>query len=115
MTAVQNGQYDATLQDLPAARFYRERFPGLELAGTAGSHGYYVIYTRNERPALARRPGRGTGPVDRLGRPAPAVREVWHLDRSPDANWKNLPARSKSSRAGRRSAVGPCSAGTARA
>src|SRR5262249_5559665 len=31
MTAVQNGQYDATLQDLPAARFYADRFPGLEL------------------------------------------------------------------------------------
>jgi polar amino acid transport system substrate-binding protein len=48
MTAVQNGQCDATLQDLPAARFYRERFPGLELVGPPESHGYYVIYTRNE-------------------------------------------------------------------
>lgn len=27
MTAVQNGQYDTTLQDVPAARFYHERFP----------------------------------------------------------------------------------------
>jgi polar amino acid transport system substrate-binding protein len=45
MTAVQNGQYDATLQDLPAARFYRDRFPGLELAGPPVSRGYYVIYT----------------------------------------------------------------------
>jgi polar amino acid transport system substrate-binding protein len=52
MTAVQNGQYDATLQDLPAARFYRERFPGLELAGPPESHGYYVIYTRNEDRTL---------------------------------------------------------------
>ncbi len=48
MTAVQNGQYDATLQDLPAARFYRDRFPGLELVGPAESHGYYVIYVRNQ-------------------------------------------------------------------
>jgi polar amino acid transport system substrate-binding protein len=46
MTAVQNGQYDATIQDLPAARFYRDRFPGLALAGPPESHGYYVIYTR---------------------------------------------------------------------
>ena len=52
MTAVQNGQYDATLQDLPAARFYRERFPGLELAGPPESHGYYVIYTRSDDRSL---------------------------------------------------------------
>ena len=48
MTAVQNGQYDATLQDVPAARFYHERFPGLELVGPPESHGYYVIYVRKE-------------------------------------------------------------------
>ncbi|MGO9465866.1 MAG: ABC transporter permease subunit [Isosphaeraceae bacterium] len=52
MTAVQNGQYDATLQDLPAARFYRDRFPGLELVGPPESHGYYVIYVRNQDRAL---------------------------------------------------------------
>ena len=33
MLAVQNGQFDATLQDLPAALFYHRRYPGLELAG----------------------------------------------------------------------------------
>ena len=52
MTAVQNGQYDATLQDVPAARFYLDRFPGLELAGPPESHGYYVIYTRANDRAL---------------------------------------------------------------
>ena len=67
MTAVQNGQYDATLQDLPAARFYRERYPGLELVGPPESHGYYVIYTRTEDRDLARRSGPGSGPVDRRG------------------------------------------------
>jgi polar amino acid transport system substrate-binding protein len=46
MTAVQNGQYDATLQDLPAARFYRDRFAGLKLVGRPESHGFYVIYLR---------------------------------------------------------------------
>ncbi len=46
MTAVQNGQYDATLQDVPAARFYHDRFPGLEQVGPPESHGYYVIYVR---------------------------------------------------------------------
>jgi polar amino acid transport system substrate-binding protein len=52
MTAVQNGQYDATLQDLPAARFYRERFPKLELVGPPESHGYYVIYVRKQDRSL---------------------------------------------------------------
>jgi polar amino acid transport system substrate-binding protein len=52
MTAVQNGQYDATLQDVPAARFYLDRYPGLELAGPPESHGYYVIYTRADDRAL---------------------------------------------------------------
>ena len=52
MTAVQNGQCDATLQDVPAARFYIDRYPGLELAGPAVGHGYYVIYTRAKDQAL---------------------------------------------------------------
>ncbi len=52
MTAVQNGQYDATLQDLPAARFYRDRFPGLELVGPPESHGYYVIYVGKDDEPL---------------------------------------------------------------
>ena len=52
MTAVQNGQYDATLQDVPAARFYIDRYPGLDLAGPPVSHGYYVIYTRPGDRAL---------------------------------------------------------------
>jgi polar amino acid transport system substrate-binding protein len=52
MLAVQNGQFDATLQDLPAALFYQRRFPGLALAGEPQSHGYYVIYVRKEDEAL---------------------------------------------------------------
>ncbi|APW62424.1 ABC transporter substrate-binding protein/permease [Paludisphaera borealis] len=52
MLAVQNGQYDFTLQDQPAALFYRDRFPGLELVGPPESHGYYVIYTRKEDARL---------------------------------------------------------------
>jgi polar amino acid transport system substrate-binding protein len=52
MTAVQNGQYDATLQDLPAARFYAGRFRGLEQVGPPESHGYYVIYVRSGDRAL---------------------------------------------------------------
>jgi polar amino acid transport system substrate-binding protein len=52
MTAVQNGQYDATLQDYPAAIFYRDRFPGLEFVGPPESDGYYVIYVRENEPEL---------------------------------------------------------------
>ncbi len=52
MTAVQNGQYDMTLQDLPAARFYGDRFPGLVSVGPPESHGYYVIYVNKQDAAL---------------------------------------------------------------
>jgi polar amino acid transport system substrate-binding protein len=52
MTAVKNGQIDATLQDLPAARFYRERFTTLELAGPPVGHGYYVIFVRRDEEQL---------------------------------------------------------------
>ncbi len=52
MTAVKNGQCDATLQDLPAALFYKDRYPALEFAGKPVGHGYYVIFTR-----------RGDGPL----------------------------------------------------
>jgi polar amino acid transport system substrate-binding protein len=52
MLAVENGQCDMTLQDLPAARFYGERFPGLESVGPPESHGYYVIYVSNRDAPL---------------------------------------------------------------
>jgi len=52
MLAVQNGQYDYTLQDVPASAFYRDRFTGLEFVGPPESHGYYVIYTRKEDARL---------------------------------------------------------------
>jgi polar amino acid transport system substrate-binding protein len=52
MTAVRNGQIDATLQDVPAALFYRERFPSLALAGPPVGHGYYVIFVRRGDQAL---------------------------------------------------------------
>jgi polar amino acid transport system substrate-binding protein len=46
MLSVTNGQLDATLQDLPAARFYRDHYPGLDLVGDPLGHGYYVIFLR---------------------------------------------------------------------
>ncbi len=48
MNAVGSGQIDATLQDWPAAIFYRDRFPNLELVGKPEGHGYYVIFLRKE-------------------------------------------------------------------
>ncbi|SIN83109.1 amino acid ABC transporter substrate-binding protein, PAAT family /amino acid ABC transporter membrane protein, PAAT family [Singulisphaera sp. GP187] len=61
MTAVRNGQIDATLQDLPAALYYRNRFPHLELAGPPVGHGYYVIFARKEDEALRRELDRAIG------------------------------------------------------
>ncbi len=65
MRAVRNGQIDATLQDLPAARHYikspefRDR---LAPVGPPEGSGYYVIYTRKEdlrlRDAIDRAIGR---------------------------------------------------------
>lgn len=46
MAAVVNGQIDATLQDLPAALYYRDRFPELNFAGDPVGKGYYVLYFR---------------------------------------------------------------------
>jgi polar amino acid transport system substrate-binding protein len=63
MTAVRNGQIDATLQDLPAALFYRDRFPTLELVGPPEGRGYYVIFVRREDDALRRELDRA---IDRL-------------------------------------------------
>lgn len=54
MLSVVNGQLDATLQDLPAVRFYSHHYPGLEAVGEPVGRGYYVIYVRREDEALAR-------------------------------------------------------------
>ncbi len=53
MLQVQTGQLDATLQDLPAARFYRSQYPGIELVGPPEGRGYYVMYVRKDDTALA--------------------------------------------------------------
>lgn len=46
MEAVVNGQIEATLQDVPSARFYVKRMPKLRLVGDPVGRGYYVIYLR---------------------------------------------------------------------
>ena len=54
MMAVCNGVYDATLQDLPAARHYIKlpEFRDLAIVGPPLGCGYYVIYTRKRDPRL---------------------------------------------------------------
>lgn len=52
MLSVVNGQLDATLQDLPAARFYIDHYPSLACVGRPEGHGYYVIFTRKSERAL---------------------------------------------------------------
>ncbi|RUL83095.1 ABC transporter substrate-binding protein/permease [Tautonia sociabilis] len=52
MMQVLSGQLDATLQDLPASRFYGPQFPGLESVGPPEGRGYYVMYARTEDSAL---------------------------------------------------------------
>ena len=54
MMQVLSGQLDATLQDLPAARFYGPHFEGIRSVGPPVGGGYYVIYLRKEDEELAR-------------------------------------------------------------
>lgn len=55
MREVETGKLDATLQDTPAAVFYRPRFPALRAVGPSVGHGYYVIYARKGETELIRR------------------------------------------------------------
>jgi polar amino acid transport system substrate-binding protein len=55
MREVETGKLDATLQDTPAATFYRSRFPALRAVGAPVGHGYYVIYARKGEKELVRR------------------------------------------------------------
>jgi polar amino acid transport system substrate-binding protein len=43
---VENDKLDATVVDLPIARFYEDQFPGLEPAGQPIESGYYVMFVR---------------------------------------------------------------------
>jgi polar amino acid transport system substrate-binding protein len=46
LTDVDLGRLDATIQDLPAAIFYENRFPRLQLTDYPVAPGYYVMYLR---------------------------------------------------------------------
>ena len=55
MREVETGKLDATLQDTPAATFYRTRFPALRAVGDPVGRGYYVIYAHKGEKELVRR------------------------------------------------------------
>jgi polar amino acid transport system substrate-binding protein len=73
MLSVVNGQLDATLQDLPAARFYKDQYPTLDLVGPPEGHGYYVMFTRKDSPALRDALDRGLEHLIASG----ALREIY--------------------------------------
>ena len=52
MREVETGKLDATLTDLPAAVFYRDRFRSLTQVGEPVGGGYYVIFLRKGEIAL---------------------------------------------------------------
>src|SRR5262249_15896976 len=55
MRLVEQGQLDATVQDMPAATFYAPKFPALHDVGEAVSPGrypYYVMYVRRGEDEL---------------------------------------------------------------
>src|SRR5205807_4420793 len=52
MRLVENGQLDATVQDLPAATFYAKDFPRLHFVGEPTAPGYYVIFVRRQDTRL---------------------------------------------------------------
>jgi polar amino acid transport system substrate-binding protein len=52
MRDVQNKNIDATVQDLPAAIYYRKTFSGLHFVGEPVAPGYYVIYLRKSDQRL---------------------------------------------------------------
>ena len=52
MREVETGKLDATLTDLPAVVFYRDRFQALAEIGQPVGHGYYVMFVRKGDTAL---------------------------------------------------------------
>lgn len=68
MMAAKNGQVDATLQDLPAARFYRDEYrKSLDLVGEPVGRGLYVMYVRKGDAALRDALDRGIETLARTG------------------------------------------------
>lgn len=67
MMATKNGQVDATLQDLPAARFYRDEYPALDLVGPPVGRGLYVMYLRKGDASLRDALDRGISRLAQTG------------------------------------------------
>ena len=52
MGAVVAKDTDATVQDVPIAQFYRNRYPNLHFVGSPVAPGYYVVYMRKDDDRL---------------------------------------------------------------
>ena len=89
MLSTANGQLDATLQDLPAARFYRAQYPTLDLVGPPESHGYYVIYVRKDDEKLCGALNRAIDALIRAGtlRQIYERYEIWTDAQEELAHW----------------------------
>jgi polar amino acid transport system substrate-binding protein len=68
MREVETRKLDATLQDTPAAVFYRSRFPALAFVGQPVGRGYYVIYARKGETKLTRAINEALAQMIRSGR-----------------------------------------------
>ncbi len=55
MTSVEQGQIDATLQDVPIAIHYAKEFPGLREVGEPVAPGYYVIFVSKKEGGLRKK------------------------------------------------------------
>jgi polar amino acid transport system substrate-binding protein len=68
MREVETKKLDATLQDTPAAVFYRPRFPALSFVGPPVGRGYYVIYARKGDTQLVRAMNEALAQIIRSGK-----------------------------------------------
>ncbi len=68
MREVETRKLDATLQDTPAAIFYRSRFAALSFVGQPVGRGYYVVYARKGATQLVRAVNEGLADLIRSGK-----------------------------------------------
>ena len=81
MREVETGKLDATLADLPAVVFYRDRFKGLVADRPAGRQGYYVIFVRRGDMPCAMRSNAALDKLLADGRLEHLYETIRHLER----------------------------------
>ena len=85
MGLVEQGQLDATVQDVPIAIHYGREFPGLHAVGQPEAPGYYVAYVRKGDERLRERLNEAIAQSDRRRHAAADLREVRRVERRPAA------------------------------